>query len=178
ENYRTRQYERAAAIIESSDDAIISKDLDGLITSWNGGAERLFGYTAAEASGQPITMLMPSDRVDEEPALLRCIRQGASVDHYETIRRRKDGVLLDISLSVSPLTDRLGRIVGASKIARDITQRKRAEDALRRLTQELEDRVVARTQELIESQQRLRALATDLSLTEQRERQRLAMELH
>jgi PAS domain S-box-containing protein len=116
-----------AAIVECSDDAIISKDLNSIITSWNRGAERLFGYTAQEAIGQPITMLMPPERVDEEVDILRRIRRGESIDHYETVRRHKDGTLLQISLTVSPMTDRSGRIVGASKIARDISQRKHAE---------------------------------------------------
>jgi len=121
-----------AAIVESSDDAIVGKDLNGVITSWNRGAERLFGYTAQEALGQPITIIIPPDRVDEEPNILERIRRGERLDHYETIRRCKDGTLRDISLTVSPLTDRHGRIVGASKIARDITERKRASLALQR----------------------------------------------
>jgi PAS domain S-box-containing protein len=122
---------RLAAIIESSDDAIVSKDLNGIIRSWNDGAERLFGYTATEAIGRPITMLMPPDRFNEEPGILERIRRGERIHHYETVRRRKDGTLLDISLTVSPITDTHGRIVGASKIARDITQRKQMEEALR-----------------------------------------------
>ena len=122
---------RLAAIVESSDDAIISKDLDGIITSWNGGAERLFGYTADEVIGKPVTMLMPPDRVNEEPGILERIRRGEKIDHYETVRRRKDGTLLDISLTISPLFDERGRIVGASKISRDITDRRRAEQVLR-----------------------------------------------
>ena len=131
ENYRTRQNAETAAIVASSDDAIVSKDLKGVITSWNRGAERLFGYTAQEAVGQSITMLIPDDRPEEEPMILGRIRRGETVDHYETVRQRKDGSLLDISLTVSPIKDSQGRIVGASKIARDITQRKHAEDALR-----------------------------------------------
>ena len=116
-----------AAIVESSDDAIISKDLNSIITSWNRGAERLFGYTAQEAIGQSITMLMQPERFNEEPGILERIRRGESIEHYETVRRRKDGTLLQISLTVSPITDTKGRIVGASKIARDITERKQAE---------------------------------------------------
>ena len=116
-----------AAIVENSDDAIISKDLNGRILSWNPGAERLYGYTAAEAVGQSITMLIPNDRPDEEPHILEQIRRGERVHHYETVRMRKDGSLLDVSLTVSPVKDAEGRIVGASKIARDITERKRAE---------------------------------------------------
>lgn len=119
-----------AAIVESSDDAIISKDLNGIITSWNRGAERLFGYTAQEAIGQPISMLIPADWHDEETEILKRIRRGTTVDHYETIRRHKDGTPLDISLTVSPIIDGRGQIVGASKIARNITERKRDERTL------------------------------------------------
>jgi PAS domain S-box-containing protein len=126
--------ERAAlllsAIIDSSDDAIISKDLNGIVTSWNKSAERLFGYTAAEMVGQPITILIPIDRQDEEPRILSRLRRGERVDHFQTVRKRKDGSLLDISLTISPVRDTHGNIVGASKIARDVTQQKRAEEAL------------------------------------------------
>ncbi len=122
---------RLAAIVEYSDDAIISKDLNGVIATWNESAERLFGYTAQEAIGQPVTMLIPSERLDEEPGILERIRKGESIEHYETIRRRKDGKLLDISLSVSPIADRAGRVVGASNISRDITARKQIDQALR-----------------------------------------------
>ena len=113
-----------ASVVESSDDAIITKDLDGIITSWNRSASEIFGYTREEAIGQSITMLMPADRIDEEPGILERIRRGEKVDHYETIRRRKDGTLVDISLTVSPLRNSRGEIFGASKIARDISQRK------------------------------------------------------
>jgi PAS domain S-box-containing protein len=116
-----------SAIVESSDDAIISKDLNGIITSWNKGAERIFGYTAAEAIGNPVSILAPSERLNEMPDILSKIRRGERVDHYETRRRRKDGTILDISLSVSPIRDLSDRIIGASKIARDISDRKRAE---------------------------------------------------
>jgi two-component system CheB/CheR fusion protein len=114
---------RLAAIIESSDDAIISKDLNGIITSWNAAAERLFGYTQDEIVGQSILTLIPPDRQHEEPRILERIRRGERIDHYETVRRRKDGSLLDISVTVSPLKDQNGQIIGASKIARDITER-------------------------------------------------------
>jgi PAS domain S-box-containing protein len=119
-----------SAIVDSSDDAIISKDLNGIITSWNRSAERLFGYTAAEAVGQSVTMLIPSDRLDEEPDILSRLRGGVRVEHFETVRRRKDGTLLDISLTISPVRDERGIIVGASKIARDISGRKRDEAML------------------------------------------------
>ncbi|HVK18909.1 MAG TPA: PAS domain S-box protein [Fimbriiglobus sp.] len=122
---------KLAAIVESSGDAIISKDLDGVITSWNKGAQRLFGYTADEAIGKPVTLLIPEDHLDEEPMILDRIRRGESVDHYETVRRRKNGTLLDISLTVSPIRNAAGRVIGASKVARDITGQKQAEAALR-----------------------------------------------
>jgi PAS domain S-box-containing protein len=127
-----------ANIVESSDDAIVSKDLNGIITSWNAGAENLFGYTAEDAVGQPVLMLIPPDRVDEEPHILERIGRGESIEHYETVRRHKDGTLLDISLTVSPILDSQGRITGASKIARDISERKKAEMALVNKTKDLE----------------------------------------
>jgi two-component system, chemotaxis family, CheB/CheR fusion protein len=122
---------RLVAIVESADDAIVGKDLNGIITDWNGGAERLFGYSAGEAIGQPVSMLMPPDRLNEEPDILRRIRNGETISHYETIRRRKDGKLLNISLSVSPIHDAHGKIIGASKIARNIAGQKKMEEALR-----------------------------------------------
>ncbi|MFB3818964.1 MAG: PAS domain S-box protein [Candidatus Methylomirabilales bacterium] len=118
---------RLAAIVDSSDDAIISKNLDGIIQTWNRGAERIFGYTAAEAIGRPIAMLIPPERPDEEPGILARIRRGERVDHYETVRIRKDGRRIDISVTISPIREANGRIVGASKIARDISDRKQAE---------------------------------------------------
>ena len=121
--------QRLASIVELSDDAIVSKDLNGIITSWNGGAERLFGYTAEEVIGKPITILIPPDRMDEEPEILERVRRGERVNQYDTVRRRKDGSLIDISLTVRPSKDGDGRIVGASKIARDITERKRAKSS-------------------------------------------------
>ena len=134
-----RAAQHFAAIVESSDDAIISKDLDGMILTWNRAAHRLFGYTAEEAVGKPVTMLIPPDRLDEEPGILSRVRRGEPIDHYETVRRRKDGSLLDISLTVSPIRDGSGRIVGASKIARDISERKKAEAELRANEQRLRD---------------------------------------
>ncbi|HET8782314.1 MAG TPA: PAS domain S-box protein [Pyrinomonadaceae bacterium] len=122
-----------ASIVESSDDAIISKDLNGIISSWNRGAERVFGYKADEVIGKPVTILMPQELYDEEEQILARIRAGRSVDHYETVRLRKDGTLLDISLTISPIRDETGRIIGASKIARDITEEKRAEEERTRL---------------------------------------------
>ncbi|HEX6260876.1 MAG TPA: PAS domain S-box protein, partial [Woeseiaceae bacterium] len=122
---------RLVAIVESADDAIIGKDLNGIITDWNNGAENLFGYTAEEAIGRPVSMLIPPERIDEEPGILRRIRRGEWISHYETTRVRKDGTLLDISLSVSPIRDGSGTVIGASKIARNISDRKRMEEALR-----------------------------------------------
>jgi PAS domain S-box-containing protein len=120
-----------AAIVASSDDAIISKTFDGIIQTWNAGAQRIFGYTAEEAIGQSITMLIPPERQDEEPRLLERLRRGESIDHFETVRVTKAGRRIDISLTVSPVRDATGRLIGASKIARDVTQRKQAEAALR-----------------------------------------------
>jgi PAS domain S-box-containing protein len=128
-----------SAIIESAEDAIITKTLDGVITSWNPGAERIFGYTAEEAVGQPVSILVPPDHPDEEPAILARLRRGERIEHYETVRVRKDGTPVDISLTVSPIRGPGGRIIGASKIARDISERKRAAEALRSREEELTD---------------------------------------
>ncbi len=130
----------ASAVIESSHDAIITKDLNGIITSWNAGAEHTFGYKPEEAIGKSVTILIPSDHENEEPALLERIRRGERVDHYETIRLRKDGAPLDISLTISPIKDATGKIIGASKIARDITARKQAEAQIKYLARETEHR--------------------------------------
>ncbi|MEJ0078147.1 MAG: PAS domain S-box protein [Alphaproteobacteria bacterium] len=127
-----RAGQHLAAIVESSDDAIVSKDLDGTIISWNKGAERLFGYSADEIIGKSVLTLIPKDRRHEEPGILARIRKGERIDHYETIRQRKDGTLMDVSLTVSPVRDGSGHIVGASKIARDVTEQKRAAAALDR----------------------------------------------
>jgi PAS domain S-box-containing protein len=129
---------RLAAIVESSDDAIVSKTLDGIIRSWNAGAERLFGYTPAEAVGRPITLIIPPERQDEERAILDRLYRGERIEHFETVRVAKDGRRMDISLTVSPLRDGEGHVIGASKVARDVTARKRAEDERRRLQEEVE----------------------------------------
>ena len=134
---------RLAAIVETSDDAIISKNLDGVIQTWNRGAASIFGYTAEEVVGKPVTILMPPERYDEEPGILARLRRGERIDHYQTVRRRKDGRLIDISLSVSPIRNNAGRIVAASKIARDITEQKRAEAALRDSERRLQDLIAA-----------------------------------
>lgn len=130
-----------AAIIAGSDDAIISKNLKGIIQSWNSGATRLFGYEAGEVIGLPITILIPEDRLDEEPAILAQIQLGKRVEHFETVRLRKDGSLVDISLTISPIRSASGVIVGASKIARDITERKMALEQQQLLIGEMRHRV-------------------------------------
>jgi PAS domain S-box-containing protein len=129
-----------ASIVESSDDSIISEDLDGIITSWNNGAKRLFGYTAEEAVGKSITILIPPDRHDEERTILERIRRGERIEHYETVRQCKHGSLIVVSLTVSPVKNAEGKIVGASKIARDITERKRSDEQITTLAREAEHR--------------------------------------
>jgi PAS domain S-box-containing protein len=142
ERKRFEEFEKQlATIVESSDDAIVSKDLDGIIKTWNPGAERLFGYTAEETIGKSITLLIPMDRHGEESDILSRVRRGECVDHYETVRRRKDGSLVEISVTVSPLKNAAGRIIGASKIARDITARRRAQEQQNLLLKEMSHRV-------------------------------------
>ena len=135
------RYRGIAAIVEFSDDAVVTKDLDGIITSWNHGATRLFGYEPDEVIGKPITILIPTERHDEEPGILARIRRGERIDHYETVRQCKDGSRIDISLTVSPVKDPEGNIIGASKIARDITERRRAEQQQRLLLREMDHRI-------------------------------------
>jgi PAS domain S-box-containing protein len=129
-----------ASIVESSDDVIVSKDLDGIISSWNNGAERVFGYSAREAIGQPITIVIPQDRQSEEREILTRIRRGERIDHFDTVRQRKDGSLVNVSLTVSPVKDANGKIVGASKIARDVTEQKRNQELIATLAREAEHR--------------------------------------
>ena len=129
-----------SSIVENSDDAIVSKNLDGIITSWNRSAERVFGYTAEEAIGQPITIVIPQNRQDEERTILTRIRRGERIEHFETVRQRKHGSLIVVSLTVSPVKNAEGKIVGASKIARDITEQKRAQDQITTLAREAEHR--------------------------------------
>jgi PAS domain S-box-containing protein len=136
-----RDSRRLAAIVESSDDAIVAKDLNGIVTSWNKGAERLFGYTPEEMIGRPISLLIPADRENEEPEILGRLRKGERIEHYETVRQRKDGSLIDISLTVSPITDRKGNVIGASKIARNIEEQKRAAIQKDMLIREMSHRV-------------------------------------
>ena len=125
-----RELMRLAAIVESSDDAIVGKDLNGIVYSWNAAAERMFGFTEAEAIGRPITIIIPDDRLAEEHVVLTSVRAGESVRHFETVRRTKDGRLIDVSLTVSPIRAKTGQVIGASKIARDITEQKRLQLAL------------------------------------------------
>ena len=174
-----------AAIVDSSDDAIVSKTLDGVITSWNAGAERLFGYTASEAVGQHISLIIPVDRRDEETVIIERIKRGERIEHFDTVRIRKDKTLLDISLTISPVRDASGKIVGASKIARDITQRKQIERSLREseeryrtLADALDTQVQFRTQELERRNSELRDLSGRLLESQDVERRHIARELH
>jgi PAS domain S-box-containing protein len=153
---------RLAAIVESSDDAIISKDLDGTITSWNDGAERLYGYSAAETLGRPVSMLMPPDQQEQMAVLLEHIRKGMRIEHHETERVRKDGRPIPVSLTLSPLRNSQGQIIGASTIARDISERKQAQEMLERLLAELEVRVEERTKELSDANRSLEAANKEL----------------
>jgi PAS domain S-box-containing protein len=154
---------RLAAIVESSEDAIISKSLAGVITSWNRAAETMYGYAAAEALGQPLTMLVPPEHQAAEAELLARLRAGEGAQHYETQRLRKDGRRIDVAITVSPLRDRAGRVVGGSKIARDITERKREQEELRRLSAELAQRVEQRTAELAAANRELEAFSYTIS---------------
>lgn len=139
-NRKRNEYNNAllGAIVEGSDDAIISKNMDGIITSWNSGAERMFGYTAEEAIGQSITMLIPDERLDEETQIINQVEAGKKIEQFETVRMRKDGALLHVSLTISPVRDSTGHIIGASKIARDITDRIQAEQVREQLLREVE----------------------------------------
>ncbi len=155
-NHAEEARERLAAIVDSSDDAIISKSLDGIITAWNRGAQKLFGHSAAQAVGRSMQMLIPPERSQEEPAILARIGRGESVDHFDTVRVRQDGTYVDVSVTISPIKNSGGKIVGASNIARDITERKRAEEMLReslgtsdRLLRDLADQKFALDQHAI-----------------------------
>jgi len=167
-----------AAIVDSSDDAIVSKTLDGIVTSWNKSAERMFGYRPEEVIGKHITLIIPRDRLDEEASIIERLRRGERIEHFQTVRRRKDGQFVDVSLTISPVRDSAGNIVGASKVARDITAQVRAderlrdsEEAFRRLSQSLDTQVRLRTREL-------RELSWQLMRSRDEERRHVARELH
>jgi len=195
-----------AAIVDSSDDAIVSKNLYGIITSWNKSAERLFGYTASEVIGKHITIVIPKERWGEEDEILRKLRRGERVEHFETVRVRKDGSRLDLSLTISPVRDSTGKVIGASKVARDISDRKRterqlqenqarleaetellrqSEERFRELSERLDHEVRIRTRELEErnadvlrQSEQLRELSWHLLRVQDDERRRIARELH
>ena len=174
-----------AAIVDSSDDAILSTNLSGTVMSWNRGAERLFGYSAHEMLGKPLIRTIPRERHAEEEEIFQRLRGGEHVDHFETVRIRKDGSLVDVSVTASPLRDAQGRVFGASKVARDITERKRDEEHLRALAGDLEITVLQRTRELerrnaeiLEQSERLQELSTRLQQGQDAERRRIARELH
>ncbi len=181
-----------AAIVSSSDDAILSKNLDGVIRSWNQSAERLFGYSTKEAIGKHITIIVPSDRRTEEDNILSRLRRGERIDHFETVRRRKDGTTFDVSLTISPINDSAGRVIGASNVARDISDLKRverdlrdSEERYRTLAETLDAEVRARTKELEERNneilrqtQQVRELSWRLLRTQDEERRHIARELH
>ena len=181
-----------AAIVDSSDDAIVSKSLDGIVTSWNRGAERLFGYRADEAVGNSIRLVIPPDRQQEEDVILARIRAGHRIDHFETVRQHKDGTLIDVSVTISPVLDENGRIVGASKVARDITRAKEVERKLRdndplvrtlaadveALVRERTHELERRTGEIVAQSEQLRRLSRRLQRSQDAERRRVARELH
>jgi PAS domain S-box-containing protein len=181
-----------AAIVDSSNDAIVSKTLDGIITSWNEGAERLYGYSAHEAIGQHISLIIPANRLHEETTILQKISGGQRIEHFDTVRVCKDGTTRDVSLTISPVKDAAGNIVGASKIARDVTGKKQAERALqdsnehyRILADVLDAQVQLRTQELqrrnseiLRQAELLRELSVRLLRTQDDERRHIARELH
>jgi PAS domain S-box-containing protein len=181
-----------AAIVDSSDDAIISKNLDGIITSWNKGAEQVFGYTVQEAVGKHISLIIPADRHHEENEILQRLKSGERIDHFETVRQRKDGTLLDISATISPVKDSTGRTIGASKVARDISRRKQldlalrqSEERFRRLSESLDAEVRARTAELEERNrevltraEQVRQLSWQALRIQDEERRHIAREFH
>jgi PAS domain S-box-containing protein len=154
---------RLAAIVDSSADAIISKDLNGIVTSWNKGAEKLFGYTAKEIVGTSIMWLIPADRQDEENQILGKIKHGESMEHFETLRKAKDGRLINVSVTASPIKDITGKVIGVAKVMHDISDRKMAEEKIRQLNVELEQRVVERTAQLEAANKELEAFSYSIS---------------
>jgi PAS domain S-box-containing protein len=176
---------KLAAIVGSSGDAIVSKDLDGIITSWNDGAQRLFEWTEVEAIGRPVTIIIPPDLLHEEGDILRRLRAGKRSEYSETVRVSKSGKKVNVSLTVSPIKDSAGRVIGASKIARDISERIEAQAKLKAAHDELEERVRERTAELREKNSELmnqaalvRQLSARLLQSQDEERRRIARELH
>jgi PAS domain S-box-containing protein len=176
---------RLAAIVESSDDAIVSKNLDGIITSWNAGAHRIFEWSAEEAVGKSITIIIPPELRDEEKVILSRLQAGQRINHFETVRQTKTGKRLNVSLTISPIRDSSGSVVGASKIARDITERKQMEAQLKSALDEIEARVRERTAELSQKNEELtvqsevvRELSGRLLRLQDEERRRIARELH
>ncbi len=167
-----------AAVENSSDDAIIGKTLEGIVTSWNLGAERIYGYAKEEVLGRHLSFLLPPERHDDVRRILEKIERGEKVDHYEAVRVRKDGRRLHVSLTVSPVRDAAGNIVGAATVARDVTERKRMEEELRRLNEELERRVEERTARLARSERQLEGLVAKLVRAQEEERRRVAYEIH
>jgi PAS domain S-box-containing protein len=155
--------EQLAAIVEFSDDAIVSKKLDGTISAWNRGAEKVFGYSAAEIVGKPVLVLLPPERIEEESGILARIRSGERIDHFETVRVRKDGTRIDVSVTTSPIRDGNGAVVGVSKVARDITRRKMDELEIRNLHEELEERIAKRTEQLTAANNELEAFSYSVS---------------
>ena len=174
-----------AAIVDSSDDAIISKNLDGTITSWNRSAQRVFGYSEQEAIGQNISLIVPADRLDEERDILERLKRGERIENFDTVRRGKDGSEIEVSLTISPVRDEAGRVVGASNTAHDIAERKQVERALQELKDTLETKVQFRTaelwrrnEELHEQSRQMRDLSRRLLETQDQERRRIARDLH
>lgn len=174
-----------AAIVDSSDDAIISKNLDGVILSWNHAAERLFGWEAREAIGKPITIIIPPELLAEEVEIIKRLKNGERIDHLETVRRNKSGEQMEVALTISPIKSPFGNVVGASKIARDIRERKQAEAKLKAAHGQLEERVEKRTaelwernKELVKQAETVRELSGRLLQGQDEERRRIARELH
>ncbi len=158
-----RDNARLAAIVESSEDAIIGKSVEGIVESWNPGAERLYGYSRAEAVGQSMSMVLPADRVNEEAIILDRIRSGERFRQLDTVRIRKDGTPVDVSITISPIRDRSGKIIGASHVARDVTERKRLEAEIRAANESLEERVRERTRQLRETNEELESFTYSVS---------------